>query len=108
MGLLKGRALPPRLSAPPPVMRTPPKQTDAVYASNEWRAFIDQVKNERGWKCQRCAATGRGIRLIGDHIHEIRDGGAVFERQNIQLLCLPCHNTKTAQARTARREGVGA
>jgi 5-methylcytosine-specific restriction enzyme A len=102
MGLLKGRAVPPRLSPLPAILKGPPKQAEAFYQSSEWRTFIDQVKNERGWKCESCGARGRGIRLIGDHMVERKDGGADFDRRNIKLLCLPCHNTKTASARQSR------
>jgi 5-methylcytosine-specific restriction enzyme A len=106
MGMLKGRSLPPRLAPMPATLKVPPKQVEAFYQSSDWRSFIDQVKNERGWKCEACGAKGRGIRLIGDHIVERKDGGADFDRRNVQLLCLPCHNTKTARARTARAKGV--
>jgi 5-methylcytosine-specific restriction protein A len=40
--------------------------------------------------------------VIADHVIEIRDGGAKLEKQNIMLLCPPCHGKKTAAAKRAR------
>jgi 5-methylcytosine-specific restriction endonuclease McrA len=47
-----------------------------------------------------------GVRILGDHIIERKDGGAELDPNNIQLLCLGCHNAKTATARKDRG-GVG-
>ncbi|WP_407026450.1 HNH endonuclease [Agrobacterium rosae] len=64
---------------------------------------MSSLKRTRGNRCQRCRASGR---IIGDHIHERKDGGADLDPSNIELLCRPCHNTKTAKARAARAAGV--
>jgi 5-methylcytosine-specific restriction protein A len=72
----------------------------SVYQSPEWREFRKQIAKERGSVCAICGARGK---IITDHIREIRDGGAIYDRANIQLLCLPCHNQKTAQAARERQ-----
>ncbi|UHD44925.1 HNH endonuclease [Aureimonas altamirensis] len=73
---------------------------DAIYTSPEWRSLIASIKRERGSACEKCGATGS--RIIGDHVREIRDGGATLDRRNVQLLCIPCHSTKTAMAKRER------
>lgn len=94
--------LKPALSIPPPRVKMPPKIADSLYQSKEWRRLVASIKRERGRFCQRCGGTNR---VAGDHIVEIKDGGAPFERSNIELLCQPCHNRKTAQQRARRARG---
>jgi len=73
----------------------------SIYRSPEWVAFREAIVSERGRRCEKCLAIGP---VVADHIVEIRDGGEIYARRNIQLLCLPCHNTKTAEARRTRNE----
>lgn len=42
------------------------------------------------------------MRIYGDHIRELRDGGQPFDPSNIQLLDAGCHNTKTIAERAKR------
>lgn len=93
------KALPPRIGALPPRVGSLTKKAASIYLTPEWRALVAQVKRERGCWCARCGSTKR---VIGDHIHELRDGGAPFDPANIELLCQACHNGKTAAARAAR------
>lgn len=97
MGRLK--ALQPAIGALPPRLRPPPKVADSFYLSPEWRALVAKLKRERGAWCERC---GSKHRLIGDHVRELRDGGAPLDPGNVELLCQPCHNRKTAEARARR------
>lgn len=76
------------------------KKADSFYRSPEWTALIESIKDERGKHCQECGRTG--TRIFGDHIKELRDGGAALDRRNIMLLCGSCHSKKTAAARAAR------
>ena len=41
-----------------------------------------------------------------DHITPIKDGGATLDERNLQSLCSPCHNSKTAQERVGRVESL--
>lgn len=79
---------------------SPPKTAEPFYQSREWKALVARLVAERGRRCEACGATGQ--RLIGDHVVERKDGGAELDPANIRLLCLPCHNRKTAQARAER------
>ncbi|MGE0714840.1 MAG: HNH endonuclease signature motif containing protein [Alphaproteobacteria bacterium] len=77
-----------------------PKRVDPFYASREWRTLMDAVIAARGRRCERCGrADGR---IFGDHVVELKDGGAALDARNVQLLCGACHSAKTAAERAAR------
>ena len=97
MGRLK--ALPPRLGALPPRVAARPKVADQFYQSPEWA----QARREQ--PCKWCAVCGSRQRLILDHIVERKDGGADFDPNNLQWLCHPHHNAKTAEAKAKRSRG---
>ncbi len=96
-------SFPSRIGRLPDRIGSPPKRVESFYQSVQWRDLIKSIKRQRGNKCQRCGATGL---IIGDHIHERKDGGASLDPSNIELMCQPCHNTKTAKARRARASGI--
>jgi 5-methylcytosine-specific restriction endonuclease McrA len=100
------KTLGPRLAAAPRsrIARLPSEggKNAAVYQSPEWRAFVGEIKRERGCRCEDCGETEG--RIQGDHIIEIEDGGAVFDKANVRLRCTPCGNAKTARERRARME----
>lgn len=99
--LMSLRMLGPRLrQASLATARVPPKTAEPFYRSREWKALLARIIAERGRRCEACGATGQ--RLIGDHVVERKDGGAELDPANIRLLCLPCHNRKTARARAER------
>jgi 5-methylcytosine-specific restriction enzyme A len=98
--------MPQRLVARAPRIVAPPKKAHYWYRSPEWRALVARLKALRGPFCVRCGAGGRGVRIIGDHIRELKDGGALLDPMNVQLLCAPCHARKTAAAKAARA-GLG-
>lgn len=95
-------ALGSRIRTLSPRVATPGKRADAFYLSREWRALVRRIKAERGPYCERC---GSRHRVAGDHVVEIKDGGAALDPGNVELLCQGCHNGKTARAR-ARRAGL--
>lgn len=78
------------------------------YSSKEWKDLVEEVIRERGRVCEemQCARRfgrdGKPIRLIADHIIEIRDGGARLDKSNIKLVCFSCHSLKTARERANR------
>ena len=76
------------------------KKAESFYLSKSWRTFIGGVIKQRGKRCQHCGATG--VRIFGDHIRELSDGGEPLHPLNIQLLCGACHSHKTAAARRWR------
>ena len=82
------------------------KKVDPFYLSSEWRALMMQIVNQRGRRCEdpnhNWAIPRVGVRLFGDHIVEIKDGGATLDPRNIMLRCGACHGRKTALQRAAR------
>lgn len=82
------------------IAREPPKRADNFYTSPEWRSLMARIKRKRPDCCERCGRTN--TRLFGDHITELKDGGAPLEENNVQLLCGSCHTAKTHQARAER------
>lgn len=101
------KSLPSRFVRPPRRVASLPKRADRFYQSNEWRKLVARLKRERGAYCQRCGAGGAGVRIIGDHIHEIKDGGEQLDPGNIELMCAACHNTKTAAEKRRRVQRGG-
>lgn len=97
MGRLK--SIPSRLGALPPRVAAMPKMADSFYQSPEWAAARKAQPNK--W----CAVCGSTKRLILDHKHERKDGGADLDPANLEWLCQPCHNRKTAEAKARRARG---
>lgn len=101
-GMARLSTLRPSIGGLAPRIAPPPKIADSFYHSPEWKSLVREIKQERGAWCQRCGSTHR---LIGDHIVEIKDGGAKLDKNNVELLCHAHHQQKTAQARAARARG---
>lgn len=84
----------------------PPKKAEPFYLSREWRDLVARLILERGRKCERCGAfrndEGEPIRVFGDHVVELKDGGALLDGNNVMLVCGKCHGAKTVQARMKR------
>ena len=82
----------------------PEKTADAFYNSPEWRALKAEIIAERGLRCEdpQCERTTPPSRVFGDHIIELKDGGAPLDKRNVLLRCGACHTRKTAEARAER------
>jgi len=47
--------------------------------------------------CRPCLKAGRSVEArVVDHVVPIKNGGARFDWDNLQALCVACHNRKTA------------
>lgn len=89
----------------------PAKVADPFYSSPEWRALLDAIIKLRGRICQdpRCRRPmGPWRRIYGDHIIELRDGGARLDPDNVLLRCASCHTRKTAEERAKRQAAQAA
>jgi 5-methylcytosine-specific restriction endonuclease McrA len=102
--MAKLSTLRPTLGALPGRLAPMKKIVDPFYVSPEWRSLVAKIKNERGDRCQDCGSTHR---VAGDHVIEIKDGGAKLDPGNVRLRCAACHNRKTIEARKARQRGGG-
>lgn len=76
------------------------KVAEPFYLSPEWRTLIARLIEDRGRICQECGR--RDCRIFGDHVTELKDGGAPLDPRNVKLLCGSCHTKKTAAVRAAR------
>jgi 5-methylcytosine-specific restriction protein A len=76
------------------------------YGSHAWQSLVRSIIAERGRHCEaldcRSPDRGAGGRIYGDHIRELRDGGAPLDRDNIMLLCASCHRSKTLRVASQR------
>jgi 5-methylcytosine-specific restriction protein A len=86
-----------------------PKQADAGLLTPEHRAWSLAVRRRAGWRCQwiedglQCRAThAGGDRMVADHIVERADGGALYDTDNGQCLCVSHNTLKGNSARRAR------
>lgn len=71
----------------------------SVYATQAWRLFRAAIIKERGSICQQCGAKGP---VHADHTTSIQDGGRIWDRANIKLLCSACHAIKTRDEEKTR------
>lgn len=86
-------------------VKPPPKTAEPFYLSKEWRDLIDEIVQKRGKVCEDpdCPRPHPPIsRVFGDHIIELRDGGAKLDPNNVLLRCGASHSRKTARARAIR------
>lgn len=92
-------------------LRAPAKVAAPFYHSREWRELIERIAAQRGRRCEDPAHDPSrprdGIRVFGDHIRELADGGAPLDPRNILLRCGSCHSKKTAATRAARYQVAG-
>jgi 5-methylcytosine-specific restriction protein A len=85
--------------------KPPAKMANPFYLSPEWRALVAEIIRERSDKCEdpKCRYPGRsGIRVFGDHIVELQDGGRPLDKANVILRCGSCHTRKTNAERAKR------
>jgi len=81
----------------------PPKTAEPFYTSRPWLELMASIKAERGERFQDCGR--ERCRIFGDHIVELKDGGAKLDRSNVRLRCGSCHTLKTNAERAKRMRG---
>jgi len=73
------------------------------YAKAVWRKLRQVVLN-REPLCRSCKGKGKNTpATVVDHIHEVRDGGDLYDERNLQPLCESCHNSKTMTRTNEKR-----
>lgn len=98
--------VPQRISQAPRKLAAMPKRAGWPYKTAEWRALVKARKLDPDYAAAKARA-GKGERLILDHVHEIRDGGAAFDPANTQWLTFGEHQRKTAKVKGERARGGG-
>lgn len=72
------------------------KDSSAIYNTTRWRKVrIQQLLRNPLCKCGKIAT-------IADHVKELKDGGEPFSFDNLESMCISCHNTKTAREKRVR------
>ena len=82
------------------------KESAKVYQSSKWKKLREKVLIRDGFQCVKCGKVV-GIKPKDhavDHVVELKDGGAAFDINNLELLCQSCHSTKTAEEKRKRNE----
>jgi len=102
MGRMK--AMPRRVGTMPVRVKAAPKVADPFYLSPAWLALVEQRKLGPDYAAAKARAKP-GERLILDHKHERRDGGADLDPANTEWLTFSEHQAKTAKARARRARG---
>jgi 5-methylcytosine-specific restriction protein A len=76
------------------------------YRTAAWRSARAALLREEPL-CRACRDRGRLVpATIVDHVRPIKDGGARFDAANLQPLCAPCHNRKTARETARANAGL--
>ena len=96
---LRSHSTPLRTAKPPEIESE--RAGQAFYNSQTWKKLRAEVKKAKPY-CEQCNATAKQKRLVVDHIKEISDGGAPFDKANLQVLCYSCHASKTQKERMKR------
>lgn len=68
-----------------------------------WHPLRNKIRRDRRMRCDMCGRLIHGKSIV-DHIIEIdetnyQDESITLNEDNLQLLCLECHNTKTFQSK---------
>lgn len=78
-------------------------ESKKIYDSKQWRERTRPAVLVRDdYRCVSCGVLGKSRELVVDHIIEIKDGGAKFDKDNLQTLCHRCHNIKTENEKRKR------
>ena len=81
-------------SATPANAKAPRKSPSSEYV---WQKFRRAYAARVPAVCVRCGAALESKLMALDHITPLEQGGARFDENNLQWLCVsPCHNAKTA------------
>ena len=65
------------------------------------RGRWERVRQQQLRDEPRCRQCGAEEHLQVDHILNIARGGALYDRENLQTLCKPCHDKKSERERLA-------
>lgn len=73
-----------------------------LYGSNQWRKLSERVRAEEPL-CRECLKEDRLTpSKVADHIVPVNNGGQRYDRENLQALCIECHNRKSGKEGSGR------
>ena len=77
------------------------------YNTRRWKAFSKRYKAEHPL-CVMCEAEGiTSAAAVTDHIVRVEDGGAMWDENNLQSLCVYHHNQKSGKEAHGYRQKNG-
>lgn len=102
--MVRLRALMSRVASAPSRLKAAPKEADSDYLTAEHRAWAAGVIGRAAGRCQwpGCTKAAPEHRMVADHIHEMKDGGAKLDPSNGQCLCVAHNTLKGVRARASR------
>ena len=66
-----------------------------LYHTKQWKALRLSVLRDEPL-CRECRLGGKiEVAKVCDHVRPVRLGGEMWERSNLQPLCLSCHQRKS-------------
>lgn len=72
-------------------------EDNKLYHTTQWRALRDDILRTEPL-CRECKKQGRvKAATTVDHIIQVRKGGKMFDRNNLQPLCDSCHASKSGK-----------
>lgn len=105
---MKLQTLKPRLQAAGSRLPTlAPARPDTVQRVRGWRGVQDRnrIRERDCGLCQACKRAGKvGVGAAVDHIVPLWKGGS-DDDSNKEMLCTPCHDTKSAREAAERSRG---
>ena len=80
------------------------------YTSAKWIRLRNEYRNEKKMRCEHCGRFITGVSIV-DHIEEITpfnkdDKDITLNKDNLQLLCIECHNKKTFTGKESKLKGI--
>lgn len=76
----------------------PEPEKHCGYAMSWWKRYSYQLRATNP-KCNKCEAVLNPRQLVVDHVIPVSYGGSFEDTRNHQVLCIQCHNVKTASER---------
>lgn len=67
-----------------------------------WDSLALRIRERDDYECRVCGEWGNEV----DHIVPVRQGGAMWDEDNLQVLCSPCHIQKTRKEHGGFAEGT--
>ena len=58
------------------------------HNTRRWHNLAAFVKKQAGYRCNSCGKPGK---LEAHHIHPVKEGGAMFDIDNVVAVCTKCH-----------------
>ncbi|CAH0650399.1 MULTISPECIES: HNH endonuclease [Pseudomonas] len=84
-----------------PVAQVNETQWGSGRGGRPWRRIRDRILLRDNYTCQACGLVTKDLEV--DHIINVAEGGS-DDDSNLQALCVPCHQEKTAaEAARGRR-----